>query len=100
MWLPSLAMFVIGGVLTGAGAGLLFRGALVAAGAAAPPESRAEVLSGFFLGAFVGLSVPVVGLGIATEYAPARDVMLVFVAIVIVAALASVRAVLNASSAN
>ncbi|MCW2670388.1 MAG: transporter [Frankiales bacterium] len=100
MWLPSLAMFVIGGVLTGAGAGLLFRGALVAAGAAAPSESRAEVLSGFFLGAFVGLSVPVVGLGIATEYAPARDVMLVFVAIVIVAALASVRAVLNASSAN
>jgi MFS family permease len=100
MWLPSLAMFVIGGVLTGAGAGLLFRGALVAAGAAAPPESRAEVLSGFFLGAFVGLSVPVVGLGIATEYAPARDVMLVFVAIVIAAALASVRAVLNASSAN
>jgi hypothetical protein len=73
---------------------------LVAAGAAAPPESRAEVLSGFFLGAFVGLSVPVVGLGIATEYAPARDVMLVFVAIVIAAALASVRAVLNASSAN
>ncbi|MDX6220481.1 MAG: hypothetical protein QOJ48_2162, partial [Frankiales bacterium] len=59
-----------------------------------------EVLSGFFLGAFVGLSVPVVGLGIATEYAPARDVMLVFVAIVIVAAVASVRAVLNASSAN
>ena len=97
MWLPSLAMFVTGGVLTGAGAGLVFRGALVAAGAAAPPESRAEVLSGFFLGAYVGLSVPVVGLGIATQYAPARDVMVVFVAIVVVALVASLRAVIRAN---
>jgi hypothetical protein len=100
MWLPSLVMFVIGGVLTGAGAGLVFRGALVAAGAAAPPESRAEVLSGFFFGAYVGLSVPVVGLGIATQYAPARDVMLAFVAIVIAALVVSIRAVIAANSAD
>jgi MFS family permease len=100
MWLPSLAMFLIGGVLTGAGAGLVFRGALVAAGAAAPPESRAEVLSGFFLGAYVGLSVPVVGLGIATQYVPAREVMLVFVAIVIAALVASLRAVIGANTAG
>jgi hypothetical protein len=42
----------------------------------------------------------VVGLGIATQYAPARDVMLVFVAIVIAALVASLRAVIGASSAN
>ncbi|MFG2422724.1 MFS transporter [Streptomyces sp. NPDC048448] len=82
IWLPSLAMFVIGGVLAGAGAGLAFRSALIAAGAAAPAESRAEVLASFFLGAYVGLSVPVVGLGIATQYVSARVVMLVFVVIV------------------
>jgi Major Facilitator Superfamily len=100
MWLPSLAMFVIGGVVTGAGGGLVFRGALVAAGATAAPESRAEVLAGYFLGAYVGLSVPVVGLGIATQYAPARDVMLVFVVIVAVAILSAVRAVLTATADN
>lgn len=100
MWSASLALFVIGGILTGAGAGLVFRGALVAAGAAAPPESRAEVLSGFFLGAYMGLSVPVVGLGIATQYAPARDVMLVFVVLVIVALVASLRAVIGASDSK
>jgi MFS family permease len=100
MWLPSLAMFIIGGVLTGAGAGLVFRGALVAAGAAAPQEARAEVMSGFFLGAYVGLSVPVLGLGIATQYVPAREVMLVFVAVVVIALLASLRAVLGADRAN
>jgi hypothetical protein len=64
-------------------------------GGTARPASRAEVMAGFFLGAYVGLSVPVVGLGIATQYAPARDVMLVFVAIVAVAIAASARAVIS-----
>lgn len=94
MWLPDLATFVIGGVLTGAGGGLAFRGALAAAGSTAPPESRAEVLSGFFLGAYIGLSVPVVGLGIATQYVSARLVMLVFVVLVAAAAVLCTRSVL------
>jgi MFS family permease len=98
MWLPSFTMFLVGGVVTGAGAGLLFRGALVAAGSAAPPEARAEVLSGYLLGAYIGLSVPVVGLGIATQYAPARDVMLVFAAIVAVAVAICTRTVLAESA--
>jgi MFS family permease len=93
MWLPSLTMFVSGGLLTGAGGGLAFRGALTAAGSTAPPESRAEVLAGFFLGAYVGLSVPVVGLGIATQYVSARTVMLVFVVIVAIAVVLCTRVV-------
>ncbi|MDX6257167.1 MAG: hypothetical protein QOJ11_3501 [Frankiales bacterium] len=93
MWIPSLAAFILGGIVTGAGAGLVFRGALVAAGATAPPEARAEVLAGFFLGAYVGLSVPVIGLGVATQYVSARAAMLVFVVIVAIATVASTRAV-------
>jgi MFS family permease len=101
MWLSSLTVFVLGGIVTGAGAGLVFRGALVAAGNSAPPESRAEVLSGFFLGAYIGLSVPVIGLGIATTYAPARDVMLAFAALVAGAIALAVRAVIrNAESSQ
>jgi MFS family permease len=91
MWVGNLAMFVIGGVMTGAGAGLVFKGSLVAAASTAPDGARAEVLAGFFLGAYVGLSIPVVGLGIATMYAPARDVMLVFVVLAAAAIAASVR---------
>jgi hypothetical protein len=91
MWVGNLAIFVIGGVITGAGAGLVFKGALVAAASTAPEGARAEVLAGFFLGAYVGLSIPVVGLGIATMYAPARDVMLVFVLLAAAAIAASVR---------
>jgi MFS family permease len=93
MWSSSLPMFIIGGVITGAGGGLVFKGSLVVAASTAPPQSRAEVLAGFFLGAYVGLSVPVVGLGIATTYAPARDVMLVFAALAAAAIAISVRAV-------
>ena len=95
MWLPSLPVFVIGGIVTGAGGGLVFRGSLVAAASTAPPESRAEVLAGFFLGAYIGLSAPVIALGVATEYAAARGVMLVFVVLAAIAIAASVRAVLR-----
>ena len=95
MWLPSLPLFVIGGIVTGAGGGLVFRGSLVAAAGTAPPESRAEVLAGFFLGAYVGLSAPVIALGVATEYVAPRDVMLVFVVLAAIAIAAGVRAVLR-----
>jgi MFS transporter len=95
MWMANLAVFVVGGIVTGGGSGLVFRGALVAAGGAAPPESRAEVLAGFFLGAYIGLSMPVIGLGIATTYVAARDAMLVFVVLVAIAVTLSVHAVIG-----
>jgi MFS family permease len=100
MWSASLAMFLLGGLITGAGGGMVVKGSLVVAASTAPPQSRAEVLAGFFLGAYVGLSVPVVGLGIATTYSPARDVMLVFAALAAIAIAASVRAVTQRSTAS
>ena len=98
MWLPSLPVFVIGGIVTGAGGGLVFRGSLVAAASTAPPGSRAEVLAGFFLGGYMGLSAPVIALGVATEYVAARDVMLVFVVLAAIAIAAGTRAVLRHQS--
>jgi MFS family permease len=95
MWLPNVVVFIIGGVLTGAGSGLLFRAALVSAANSAPPESRAEVLSGFFLGAYIGLSIPVIGLGVATMWWPARDAMLVFELLAVVAILLTVRGIIR-----
>ena len=98
MWLPNLPVFVIGGIVTGAGGGLVFRGSLVAAASTAEPKARAEVLAGFFLGAYIGLSVPVIALGIATEYVAARDVMLVFVVLAAIAIAAGTRAVLRSQT--
>jgi MFS family permease len=90
MWIPNIVVFLIGGIITGAGGGLLFRAAMVTAAGAAAPEARAEVLAGFFLGAYIGLSVPVIGLGVATLYWPAVNVMLVFVVLVLAALITAV----------
>jgi MFS family permease len=95
MWIASFALFVVGGIVVGAGAALAFRGGLTAAASTAPPESRAEVLAAFFLGAYIGLSIPVVILGIATQYVSARGTMLVFSAIVAVAILLCTRMLLR-----
>lgn len=98
MWATSLALFLAGGVVTGVGAGMVFKGALVVTVSTAPAGARAEVLAGYFLGAYVGLSVPVIGLGLATSYWAAKDVMLVFVALAAAAIAASVSAVLRLNS--
>jgi Tfp pilus assembly protein PilN len=98
MWLSNLPLFVVAGGVTGAGAGLVFLGALASAGETAPAESRAEVLAAFFLGAYIGLSVPVIGLGIATNYLPAREVMLGFVVVAAMSVTGAVRVTLRASS--
>jgi MFS family permease len=96
MWLSNLPLFVVAGGVTGAGAGLVFLGALASAGETAPAESRAEVLAAFFLGAYIGLSVPVIGLGIATNYLPAREVMLGFVVVAAMSVTGAVRVTLRA----
>jgi MFS family permease len=64
---PSLALFLVGGVIGGAGAGLLFRGGLSTIIAIASEERRAEALAGFFLAGYLGLAAPVIALGVATQ---------------------------------
>jgi MFS family permease len=100
MWAPSLTLFVVGAIITGAGTGLAFRGALTAAASTAPAQSRAEVLAGYFLGSYLGLSLPAVALGIAAQHTPARNVMLVFAAVIAVAVVAAGSAVLAKTSSR
>ena len=66
---------------------------MAAAASTAAPESRAEVLAGFFLGAYIGLTLPVVGLGIATQHVSARSAMVVFAVLIGAAVLACTRVV-------
>jgi MFS family permease len=93
MWDSSLPLFLVGGVITGAGAGMVFKGALLVTAANASADTRAEVLAGYFLGAYVGLSIPVIGLGLATTVWAAKDAMLVFAALAVAALVFSVSAV-------
>jgi MFS family permease len=64
----GLALFLVGGAIAGAGAGVLFKAAIGSVAAAAAPEARGEAMAGLFLISYLGLIVPVVGIGIAAEY--------------------------------
>jgi hypothetical protein len=50
----------------------------------APAQARGEVLSGLFLAAYLGLAVPVLGLGLATQAFSARTALLGFSAVLAV----------------
>jgi MFS family permease len=65
----SLALLVVGGVVAGLGQGLGFRAGMAAVNAATPSDQRAAVTSVFFVVLYVGISVPVVGIGIGVEAA-------------------------------
>ncbi len=66
VWLrpSSLALFIAGGALIGAGSGAIFKGAVGTVMSISPPDRIAESLTGVFLSAYVGISLPVVGAGI------------------------------------
>ncbi|MGN6446733.1 MFS transporter [Amnibacterium sp.] len=82
--LAAEAVFVVGGLVAGAGVGLLFRASLGVAGGLVEPERRGEVLAAMFLIAYVGLTVPVLAVGAAIAFLPAVPVLVVFSAVVAV----------------
>ncbi|MFJ9637698.1 MFS transporter [Streptomyces sp. NPDC101178] len=85
--LASLPLLVAGALCGGLGQGLAFRGAVTAIGAAAPAEHRAATVSTFFVVAYLGISLPVVGVGALTLWIGLRDAGLTFAACVLVLAL-------------
>jgi MFS family permease len=62
---PSLPLFLVAGGLIGAGSGAVFKGTTGLVLAASPPESRIAMTSALVIALYVGLSVPVIGAGIA-----------------------------------
>jgi predicted MFS family arabinose efflux permease len=63
--IPNLALFLIGGALIGGGAGAVFKGTTGIVLATSAPENRLAMTSDLLIALYVGLSVPVVGAGIA-----------------------------------
>jgi hypothetical protein len=81
VWLrpPALGVFIAGGALIGAGGGTIFKGALATVMSIAPPDRIAESLAGMFVASFVGLSLPVVGVGITlSRHVSPKDTILGF----------------------
>jgi MFS family permease len=64
---PSIALFLAGGALIGAGAGAVFKGTTGIVLETAAPEDRVAKTSTLIIGVFVGLSIPVIGAGVALD---------------------------------
>lgn len=62
----SLLLLVVGAAVAGVGQGMSFRAGLGAVNAGSPAERRSEVASSFFLVLYVAISVPVIGVGVAS----------------------------------
>jgi MFS family permease len=77
----AVASGISTGVIMGAGLGLLT--------STAPPEHRGLVASSYFLAAYIGLVVPVVGFGLVEQSIGLVDTGLVFSAVIGIAVIAS-----------
>lgn len=64
----SMPLFLSGTVISGIAGGSVFVGSLSIANGLAPPERRGQVVSTFFVFSYVGLTIPVVAVGIASQY--------------------------------
>ena len=78
VWLPSFWLLVAGGIIAGGGAGAAFRGMVGTIISITPAEVRGEGLAGLFLGTYLGMTITVVGVGVATLWASLQVAVLGF----------------------
>jgi hypothetical protein len=64
---PSLALFLLSGGLIGAGAGAVFKGTTGLVLEATMPANRLAATSDLLIALYVGLSIPVIGAGVALD---------------------------------
>jgi len=76
--LESLALLIAGAIVAGLGQGLSVGAGLAAINAEAPADRRAEVASSFFVVLYVGLSIPIIGIGLASQVIGLRASALIF----------------------
>ncbi|MFG3308185.1 MFS transporter [Streptomyces wuyuanensis] len=92
----SLPLLVLGALFGGTGQGLAFRAALTLVSGAAPRDHRGGTISAFFVVAYAGISLPVVGVGALAMGLGLRTAGLVFAGCVtVVAACAGAYAALH-----
>jgi MFS family permease len=63
----SMPLFLAGSVVSGVAVGTVFMGSLATANRLAPAETRGQVISTYFVFAYVGLTVPVIAVGFGAQ---------------------------------
>ncbi|WP_406135329.1 MFS transporter [Streptomyces sp. NBC_01089] len=78
---PALWLYLVAVSLSGAGSGLLFKGAIDRAMSAAAPDSRAGVLAVYFVIAYIGIGVPAIIFSIAIDHIGIEAAMIGFASV-------------------
>jgi MFS family permease len=92
LWIESLAALIASASVVGLGQGLVIGAGLAAINQRAPVERRGEIASSFFVVMYVGLSLPVIGVGLAANAWSLRGAGIAFsaaVAVLVLTVLAS-----------
>jgi MFS family permease len=74
----AMALFLAGTVVGGVAVGAIFLGSLATANRLAPPERRGHAISAFFVACYTGLILPVVGVGVLSQFTGTFPAVLTF----------------------
>ncbi len=89
----GVALFLAGTVVAGAAVGAVFLGTLATANRLAPPGRRGQTVSAYFVACYCGLVIPVVGVGVASQFIgdfPAVLALSILLAVLCIFALARI----------
>ena len=90
----GMALFLAGTVVGGVAVGAVFLGSLATANRLAPPGRRGQAISTYFVLCYSGLIIPVVGVGVASEFIgdfPAVLALSILLAVLCLFSLARIR---------
>jgi MFS family permease len=74
----SMPLFLAGTVAGGLASGAIFLGSVATANRLAPAGRRGQALSAFFVSCYAGLIIPVVGMGVLSEFTGTFTAVLIF----------------------
>uniref|UniRef100_UPI003CC7C62F hypothetical protein n=1 Tax=Nocardia brasiliensis TaxID=37326 RepID=UPI003CC7C62F len=83
MLFRNLPLFLVAGVVTGAGGGVLIQSAVARTVRTAAPANRGAAVAGLFLIGNAGLVFPAIGMGIATQFVDTRVAMAGFAGVLV-----------------
>ena len=90
MFFQSRTSLVLGCVVTGTAQGFGWMGSSESIGRLAPPEQRASVMSAFYIVAYAGVAIPVLGVGVSADWIGLPAAVSTLAVVVTVAALSLV----------
>jgi MFS family permease len=86
----GMILFLAGTVIGGVAVGAIFGGSLATASRLAPAGRRGQVISAFFVACYAGLIIPVVGVGVLSEFTGTWTAVLAFSVLLAVLCLFSI----------